>query len=171
MINKQLFYQNGELRNLLERRKLEIEREVDQYETNYILNISEYDFQQYLINKYSLHTPKIHRDKIYISNVEEIYIDISRDHVRSFNYMTHYVKGVGVTIVIPFEGDSELFHFRPSTYTIDPPRGKVLDNEIILKYETVETDEEKFKQTYERDIHQPQDVNRELILTVVAFKI
>jgi len=62
-----LFNQKGELFKFLRNIKQNIKREVESYDHDYILNVSEEDFYQYLFSKYSLSPLKIYEDKIYIS--------------------------------------------------------------------------------------------------------
>ena len=150
-----LFLEKGELKNFLQQREDRLKKEVYSYDSNYILNVSEEDFCQYLISQYSLDTPHIHEDKIKAYYPEEVDVNVSRapkriviDRSRPFA-----VKGTQVTIVLPFEGDGELFQYKPSTYTPNPPRGKIEEQEIHLIYQLAEYDTDKLKQIYQRDLN------------------
>ncbi|RMF92142.1 MAG: hypothetical protein D6734_12940, partial [Candidatus Schekmanbacteria bacterium] len=125
------------------------------YDSNYILNVSEEDFCQYLVSKYSLKPPKIYEDKIYVYSKKEVDIDVSRDPRRAIfdRNRQFYVKGVQIIIAVPFEGDGELFQYQPSTFTSNPPRGKVIGEEIHLIYEMVEHNAERLKQEYQRELN------------------
>jgi len=136
-----LFFGKGNLRDFFEHRKLELKREVEELNSNYILTVSEEDFCQYLMAKYSLRPPRIHEDKIYVYDQKEVDDDVS-------------IKGVQVTIAVPFEGDGELFQYKPSTFTLNPPCGEIRGQEILLIYETVNHDAEKLKQMYQRDLNE-----------------
>ena len=153
---KLLFFRRGDLRDFLEHRKLELKREVEGCDSNYILNVSEEDFCQYLISKYSLVSPKIYEDKIYVYNSKEMDIDVSEDPMRVIfdRSRPFYVKGVQITIALPFEGNGELFQYKPSTFTSNPPRGEIVGQEIHLIYQMVEHDAEKLKQTYKQDLEE-----------------
>lgn len=149
-----LFFKKGDLRGFLERRKLELKNKVESYDPNYILNMSEEDFCQYLISEYSLETPEIHGDKIYVYNQKEVNIDVSKDPERDTFDISRpfYVKGIQVTISIPFDGDGELFQYKPSTFNFNPPCGEIAGQEIHLIYEMVEHDKQKLKQMYQREL-------------------
>ncbi|WP_456473780.1 hypothetical protein [Candidatus Pyrohabitans sp.] len=136
-IEKMIFHE-GNLREFFKKRKFELKREVESCVSDYILDVSEEDFCRYLVSKYSLVSPIIHEDKIYVYN-----LDRSRPS---------YVRGVQVTIAVPFEGDAELFQYKPSTSTYSSPRGKIVGQEIHLIYEMVEHDAEKLKQMYQQDL-------------------
>jgi integrase/recombinase XerD len=53
-----LFYGKGELRDFSEERKQVLRKEIESYEVNYILNVSEEDFCQPLISKYLFEAPR-----------------------------------------------------------------------------------------------------------------
>ena len=144
-----LFFRKGDLRDFLEYKKLELKKEVERYDSNYILNVSEEDFCQYLVSKYSLKPPKIYEDKIYVYSQKEVDVDVSRDSMRPI-----FVKGVQIIIAVPFEGDGELFQYRPSGFTFNPPRGEVVGKEIHLIYEMVEHNAERLKQECQQELNE-----------------
>jgi hypothetical protein len=148
-----LFYRNGELRNYLEKGKIEVKKEIESYESNYILNASEEELVRYLVNKYSLEPPVLNQDKKYVYDQSEADIDVSRDPMRAFfEDEPFHVKGISVTIAIPFDGDGNLFRYKPATYTLNPPRGDVEEQEVHLIYERAEHDAEELNRTIKRDI-------------------
>ena len=149
-----LFRRKGALSDFLVQRKHTLKKEIEDYDTNYILNVSEEDFCQYLISKYVLEIPIIHEDKIYVYDTTEVDIDVSKDPRRAIFDRSRpvYIKGTRVTIAVPFEGDEGLFQYTPSTFTYNPPRGETVGQEIHLIYETVEHDPEKLKRMYEREL-------------------
>lgn len=70
---------------------------------------------------------------------------------------TRVVKGLSISVEIPFGGDSDLFYCRPSTYTLSgTPYADVEQNRIILRYETIEKDPETIKQLWQKDIEKIQ---------------
>ena len=146
-----LLFQKKDLYRFLEQRKHELKEEVEEYESNYILNVSEEDFCQYLVSKYSFKIPKIYEDKIYVYSRKEVDIDISG--FRTGSDRPSYVKGVQVIIAVPFEGDEDLFQCTPSISTSDPPRGEIRGQEIHLTCETAEHNVEGLKQMYQRELN------------------
>ena len=150
-----LFFKNGDLSKFLKNKKIELKNELESYNSNYILNVSEEDFCKYLVLKYSLNPPKIYEDEKYIYSSEEVEIDISKDPKRiiSDRNKPFYIKGLQIIIAVPFEGDGELFHYIPSKFTYNPPRGVIVGNEIHLIYETDKNDKSA-KEKLERQIQQ-----------------
>lgn len=149
-----LLFSQGELAEFLEQRKSSLKKEVENYDADYILNVSEEDFCQYLISKYTLLTPLIYKDKSYIYEHKEVDVDVSNDPMRVIfdRSRPFYIKGVQIVIAVPFEGDTELFYYRPSTFTFNPPAGKIVGQEIHLIYEMTKHDEEKLKKNFNYDL-------------------
>ena len=113
-----LFYRKGDLRNYLEARKQALKREVESFSKDYLLNTNEDQLIRYLINKYTLEAPELRESKMYLQDPSEPDIDVSQDPMRGIfdRNKPFYIKGVSITVVIPFNGESRLFHFQPSSY-------------------------------------------------------
>lgn len=145
-----LFFRKGDLSDFLEQRKTALKKEIEDSDSNYILNVSEQDFCQYVISKYCLKPPAVHESRINAYPPTEVKIDVSQDLNRHISDRSRpfYLKGVSVTIAVPFDGDGELFQYKPSEFTYNPPRGEIAGQEIRLIYESVGHDAEKLKQEY-----------------------
>jgi len=150
-----LFHRKGRLSDFLGHKRDALRKEIESYEKDHILKVSEEDLCQHLVSKYALEAPKIHEEKMYVHDSTDIDVDVSRDPRGSIFERAGpgYIKGTRVTIVIPFEGDGDLFQYRPSTSEYTPPRGEVIGQEVRLIYETVEHDPVKFKREHERELN------------------
>lgn len=148
-----LFYRKT-LRDFLEQKKGDLVSEINDADPNYILNVSEDDCSEYLVSKYSFESPVLREGEIYAHEPTDIDIDVSKDPNRfiSDRARPFHVKGVSVTISIPFNGNSELFYYQPSTFTLSPPNGKVVGQELHLIYKMVEHNVEELKRAYQRDV-------------------
>ncbi len=149
-----LFSKKGELRDYFEERKLAIKKRIDSIKPNEFLNMSETDLIRYLISEYSLEGPVIREEEICVQGQQEVDIDVSRDPRRLIldRNQPAYVKGISITIALPFDGNGEFFHFQPSSFTMSPPIGRIIDQEVHLTYQKVEHDSEKLKKEYTRDV-------------------
>lgn len=156
MVQNLLFNTQGELRNILERSKSDIEKEIESMEPDYLLNVRLEDLSKYLISKYSMNAPKIHEDEIYVNNQQEVDIDVSSDRRRLIRDRSRpfYVKGIAITIAIPFDNDGSLFYYKPSSFTFSPPSGEINGQEVHLIYEEVEHSSEELKKIYTRDVNE-----------------
>lgn len=156
MVQNLLFNTKGELRNYLERSKSDLEREIESMEPDYLLNVRLEDLSQYFISNYSINAPKIHEDEIYVYNQQEVDIDVGSDRRRFIRDRSRpfYVKGIAITIAIPFDDDGSFFYYKPSTFTYSPPSGEINGQEVHLIYEEVEHSSEELKKTYTRDVNE-----------------
>lgn len=100
--------------------------------------------------------PVIKDDEIYIAHAGEAQVDVSRDPMRRFVYDAHYgpayAPGNKTVIAVPFEGDPGFFKIRPQSYTLNPPRGEIAKNEILLTYVRTDQNAEPIKQEYQRAV-------------------
>jgi len=151
---KDLFWE-AELRDFLGKKGSDLKREIETLDSDYILNVSEEDLCEHLTAKYFLEPPALLEGDIYTNEPKEVDIDISNDRMRFIRDRSrpYYIKGVSVTIVVPFDGHGELFKYKPSTFHLSAgPRGTVKSQELHLSFEMVDHDAEKLKQAYSREL-------------------
>ena len=136
--------------------KTEIKKEIESYKPNHLLNVSENDLYEYLISKYSLDVSKINKDAIYVYSSDEVDIDVSQDPNRIIfdRSKPFYIKGTQIIITVSFSGDKRLFHYQPSTFSLNPSRAEVKESEIHLIYELTEHNPEMLKQEYQKDLEE-----------------
>jgi len=153
-----LFYTKGYLRDFLESQKLEIKEEIYGFGEDYLLNISEEDLAQSLIEKHILESPALKTDEKYLLEPKEVDVDASEDPNRIiFEFdrgKPFYIKGTSITVVIPFEGDNELFNYQPLTFSTVVLHGVIYENELHLDYTTTEHNSDSLKKEVEHDIQQ-----------------
>lgn len=151
-------FSEADLYNVMEQQKQQLLKEIDGYETNYILNTSVDDLCDYLEKKYHLEAPALKVDLVYVDQ-GETNVDISQDHNRMvFNRSRPlYIKGTAVRFSIPFDGDANLLRFKPSTFNYSPPRGNVERQEIHLTYARTDHDADGLRKEFDRDLENLQD--------------
>ena len=149
-----LFYKKGDIYDTLQHQKVKLQEEVNRLGRDYILKVSEQDLCKSLVNKYTIEIPKLRDENLHALEPGDTQIDVRHrpDYAVFDTSRPHYVKGTSLTIVIPFEGEEELFHFMPSAVASYFPRGTIVDNEIHLTYEDVNMKPESVKSTYENDV-------------------
>ena len=142
MSRSDLLFFEKDLSTLICEYELAIKEEVDKWERNRVLASSETDLVTYLVEKYTLDPPRLLHDQIHIEDEGERKIDVSgrfeydvRDRGRPF-----HVAGSFVTVAIPFDGDSDLFDFKASTFTFNPPSGRVSDSSVLVSFQGVNMD-------------------------------
>jgi hypothetical protein len=147
-------FQSGYLDEFIRDRERELVAEIEGYEANYLLNVNLEDFCDYLIQKYLLQTPLLRKEDTYIAEQGETNIDVSRDPLRMIPDRTQpfYVRGMSITFALPFEGNSDLFKYKPSTYTTVLPEAILAGNELHLEFKILDHDAAAVRKDYERSI-------------------
>lgn len=139
-----LFSERGALRNLLEQRLRSLREEIEGYDKDYVLNVSENDLCQHFISKYSLQMPTLHEDGICVSEPKEVEVASRSPPFRS--------RGTRVVIAVPFEGDGALLQYEATTGSLVLPSGEIAGQEIRLVYDVTEYDPQELKQRYEQEL-------------------
>ena len=162
-------FSKGKLSEYLEERRGKLQAEVDNCDPDYLLKVSEIDFQEYLVSGYSLKSPRLLIDQIYQHEPRDVDIEVRREDVswnrigsvgnkpvlaRSFYKQ---VTGTAITVMIPFDGDAELLEYQPSHFTGSRPQGEIIGQEIRLTYTLPTHDAEGLTQRYTQDLEEIQD--------------
>lgn len=129
-------FRDGDLREFLRQRKIDMKTEIDGISESDLLALEEGSWSTKLAEKYALELPTLLRDDEYIGESKEIQVDVSADPERSFidRLEPYYVPGRSVTYHLPYSGDQVLLRLGASTYTFNPPRADLVGNEIRLDF-------------------------------------
>jgi hypothetical protein len=141
----------GNLIDYLERRKLKIQEEIYGLDEDYILSVREEDLVEALKKKYNITPPILKINEQYQLNPREIDIELIQEPNRVIR--PFYSKGTLISVVIPFEGDEELFYFTPSQFITEFPRGRIEESKLILEYKIANHDSKSLKSWIDKDIH------------------
>jgi hypothetical protein len=80
------------------------------------------------------------------SSADEAVIDVSgRQDIISFGGRFGPMTGFRVVKTIPFKGDQQLWFLRPNSFDLNPPRGEVSGNFIMIGIEVLERELEQAK--------------------------
>lgn len=130
-------FASRELRQVTEGIRAALSKEVDGLDANRVLNTAPADLAAYLIDKYQIDPAILHPEQMHATD-SECKIDVSRDRDRMFG-MDHrgpfYIDGQRIRVMIPFEGDGELFYCRAGTSTSSPPRGAIEEASVVLTWD------------------------------------
>lgn len=119
--------------------------EINSLDENRILNTSEEDLCFYFVEKYKVEALQIDESQIKID-----YGD-ARVNLKDYGHIVS-LTGTRVTFYIPFSGDPGLFRLQPSTFSLNPPRGKVKGRKIEMIYERTTTEAERIKGEFESEL-------------------
>jgi len=150
-----LLFSDYDLYSVLQRQEAELFREIDEIEGSRLLNSSLEDLCDYFEQKYRFEPPRLREDEITV-NQHETDVDVSQDPHRFIfdRSKPFYIKGTTVRFFIPYDGDQELFKCQPSRFTLNPPRGSVGAEELIIAFTLIEHDADKIKAEFERTLAQ-----------------
>lgn len=123
-----LLFSKYDLSSSLDGQIKKVREHVNKLAEDYILNASEEDLVAYLKQEHSVAAPIL--GEPFIASSEEVDIDVTDDPMRGGSPFGGriIVKGLEVQVRVPYTGQRELFWFRPSHFTLNPPRGIVTND-------------------------------------------
>jgi hypothetical protein len=136
-----------------------------------LLNASEHDLVQALVEDLRLNVPVIKDEDIYIASSGEAQVDVSGDPMRMIygRSQPSYVPGNRTVIAVPFEGDATFFEVQPQTYSLSPPRAEILKGELHLTYVRTDQNAEAIKNAYQQTVKEIKDYLRSLSESAAQF--
>lgn len=153
MTHDYLFAQYN-LTEFIDTLKQEVAEKVNKRNKGYLLTISETDLCEDLVSRYRLYVPVLQPDKMYALEPEDVKVDVSHEPWRVIIDRTKpfYVSGTTITIVVPFDGEQQLFDYGPSTFSTRVPRGEIVDQELHLVYTITDHDAESLQRAIDEDL-------------------
>ncbi|MEQ6355200.1 hypothetical protein ABNX05_11280 [Lysinibacillus sp. M3] len=161
-----LFYKSRDtLFDYLKSKIKNIKQIIESQDENYILNVGQEQYIDHLVDSLSVDGITIFEDDIFADPKEEQIP--SKEFPLSYSAYEgkSYLKPV-LYFHIPYTGDKELFSLTPSSYSLNPPRGKITNNEIIKRfvifdddYQNAQIEFDRFKSDLIRNI---ENVNNEI---------
>lgn len=135
--SKGLLFVTHDLDQSLHSTMQEMQREVESLDEDRLLNTSPDDLKRYLVEKYSVTPITLLLDQWY-AEYQDIPVDVRHDQMRWIRDRSRpaMVPGERVDVRIPFEGEAELFYAKANTSTMNPPRGAIEKNELLLRFES-----------------------------------
>jgi len=132
-----------DLRKFLEQKEKEFLEEIDNFESDYILNTNIDELKNHLKEKYFLEIPEI-KDKN---------ICLKQEERTNYNHLNNNKYSV-VLNHVPFSGNEELFRYIPSTYNYDPPIGRIRENEIIVEINLIDKNKESLNNEFNNRLNE-----------------
>jgi len=152
---KDYLFIDYDLHDVLRHQEEKMFKEIDIIEGNRLLNTSVEDLCEYFEKKYKIEVPKLRESEITVDQ-REIQVDVSKDPSRHIplSHRPFYIKGTEVRFFIPFDGEPDLFKCRPHTYTLNPPRGRIVQSELILTFTRTDHNADAIKSNFEASFSQ-----------------
>jgi hypothetical protein len=147
-----MLFEQHSISDVIRNETAKIKDVIQKLEPNYLLNASEEDLIQALVSELRLDVPVLNEEGIHTSDFGEVDIDVSRDPMRMIFDRTKpfFLKGVRVTVTIPFDGDAGFLHVRPQSFSWqDLGDVRVTQSEILLNFRRLDNDASAIKRGYE----------------------
>jgi hypothetical protein len=147
-----------------------VKKRVQSIPADTLLNASEQDLVQALLDEFHLNVPIIKDDEIHIADSGEIQIDVSRDPRRMiFSSGPVYMPGNKTVIAVPFDGDAEFFRVQPQSYSLSPPRAQIDKGELLLSYVGTDPNAEAITRDYKATVNSIKNYLRSLSESAAQF--
>ena len=134
--SKGLLFSSYDLQTALNNQVDELRKEVEKLESNRLLNTSQTDLINYLVEKYAATPVSLQKENFYAEE-SEVQVDVRYDSMRWIDDKSRpaLVSGQRIQVKIPFDGEEELFYCASNQRSSNPPRAKVANNEVVLSFE------------------------------------
>lgn len=129
-----------------------IKAAVEKIEPNTFLNSSPDELCDELEQQFKIDVPSLKEDAIQVDQ-QEASVDVSGDPNRMIfdRSQPFHMKGTEVTFFVPFEGDANLFFFRPNQFSLSGVRANVREGELAFSYTRLDHDAQATKREFEND--------------------
>ncbi len=146
---------DSDLGQVLRNQQAKMETLADSLPPERILGRSIDELQAELIAEFRVNPLSLDWDAV-TADQGETPIDVSRDPLRAISDRSRpfHLTGTVVTCFVPFEGDTELFKCRPSTFTTVFPTGRVRNGHVELRYQAVNPKPESVKRELDAELAQ-----------------
>lgn len=120
----------------LQNTQKKMQDEITALDGNRLLNTPVADLVTYYVDTHRIEPLTLLLDQWY-ATTSECRVDVSNDPLRWIDESRKpfFMAGERTDVHVPFSGESELFYSRASTFSMNPPRAVIQNNELLLRYE------------------------------------
>lgn len=138
------------LRGVFDYVKDEMRKAVQNFDEQGLRELGKDGVKVKMIKDFSIDAPVL-KENEKTMDYEEIQVDVSHDQSRFISDRSQpaLIDGVRYRFYIPFDGDPNLFKYRPSAFNLNPPIGKIDGQELVYECEMTTADKERAKTDFE----------------------
>ena len=146
-------FRDADLGDVLAEQERAMSNDIGSLSEDHVLNTSPEELCDYFVEKYRVEPLVIDE-----SGIQTDYGDAQIDVSHRFDYGAFdrssptYVTGTRITFFVPFSGDAGQFKYRPSTFSLNSPRGVVRGNELVFVYDRTTQDVSNIRNEFDRDL-------------------
>jgi hypothetical protein len=155
-----VLFRKYDLYKVVEAQKAEVAKTINALPEQQVLNTPLEDLVERLGRQLAFNIPVLKEADSYVDK-EEIEIDVTDDPYRVIFDRSRRVKvrGYRMTMVVPFEGDQEIFYCHPSAYNLNPPLADVEPGLLKISREVEQLDPQQLKAAFDGELgHIKQDL-------------
>jgi hypothetical protein len=142
----------------LENERAKLKSRVEGIPENKLLNGSEHDLVQSLVQEFRLEVPVLKDGDSYMEPPREVQVDVSHNPLYDRgDGRPAYVRGNEVCVIVPFEGSAEFFKIRPNRFSLSPPRARVGEAVLRLSFTRTDNDGAAVKRDSDNEIKSIND--------------
>jgi hypothetical protein len=170
-MSDELLFNKYEIYNVIQSRTATVKKRVQSIPANTLLNASEQDLVQALLDEFHLNVPVIKDDEIHIAHSGEAQIDVSGDPMRMIydRSQPFYMPGNKTVIAVPFDGDAEFFNVQPQSFSLSPPRAQIGKGELLLTYVRTDPNADAIRRAYKATVDSIKNYLRSLSESAAQF--
>lgn len=148
-------FSKGDLGMLLQNLEEAVRKEVEGYEANRLLNTPIDDLCAYFVEKQHIEPITLDEGQI-TTDSQEATIDTARLPGGRWSYGEHQptIPATAFSYFIPFTGEAQLFQYRPSSFTLSPPRATVDGTNLVLTFTVPEGETANLKPEFNNQLNQ-----------------
>lgn len=133
MTRSETLFGKRDLRAVLEEQERSMLSEIDSYPADDILNTSVDDLVEYYVSKFDVEPIVLLEDELFTEDSETTQdARYSPDRIVMDPSPPLPVPAVELRLVIPFTGEKNLFRCRAARFSLNPPRGRVSGDRLVL---------------------------------------
>ncbi len=130
MNSEERLFTSGDMLGTLRAQQESARQAVYDWNADELLATAEADIIEYVVAKYSIPCPVLHRDQIEQLPVSED-TGTARD---AFSGMTYQRRVTKIVIAVPFDGEEDVFKLRPSQFGLSTPAAEIRKGELRLSW-------------------------------------
>lgn len=143
MVNGARLFTKDSLREYLKAQKKKLKETIRDISRKRVARADLGSIADELLSQFGVKVPELPDENIRVSDPTDARVDVSGDrmrHIRDRSTPT-YLDGTAVTFGVLFDGESDLFRYRPSSYSLNPPRAsRVRSGKVEFEYKWVRGD-------------------------------
>lgn len=135
----ELMFNSGDLRLALEAQTKKMVAAVDAEPEETLTQADADEWAAALAHHFAVACPELKAEEVWMEEVKDVKVDVSHDQMRYFSDydsdLARNFPGYRVVVHVPFEGEEDVFKVRPSSFTFNPPRGRIKGSDLMLTIE------------------------------------